>query len=205
MGLSYYSSELCTAKQAFYLDKLVDEKDIPEDMRTAIKAGMKVGNITKKSASMWLDILFKAKNIGGGSTAPKILEVGFYKDNEGIVWTVVKSKSSSNLYAKQVTNHGFAYVEGAVKNLTLSMKMTLDEIRAHGMATGICCNCAAELSDPISIFIGLGTSCGPNLMGKPAYSQARKDAKNDPVVVEALFHIEVREAAQAAEKVSVGA
>jgi hypothetical protein len=170
-------------KQLHYIIKLVDQKIISEAWRAAIKDQLAAGTIDKKDASTYLDMLFKATDL---PIAGKVTEVGFYRDAQGTVWTVIKSKASGSLYAKQVTAHGFTYVSGAIKGLKADMKMTVDEIRAYGMETGICANCAAELSDPISIFIGLGTTCGPNLMGKDAYSAAKKAAKADPATAEAI-------------------
>ena len=76
--------------------------------------------------------------------------------------------------------------------------MTAEEVRVHSRHIGICANCSVELSDPISIEIGLGTHCGPSILGSDNYKAARKAAKLVPAVAEALAKIKAEKAAEKA-------
>lgn len=129
--------------------------------------------------------------------ADKVTEVGFYLHDE-VVYKVVASKTSGRLYAKKVTARGFEYDGGAIFKLAASEKMTAEEVRVWSRTTGICANCSAELSDPVSVEIGLGTHCGPAILGSEAYKAARKAAKLVPAVAEALAKIKAEKAAEKA-------
>jgi hypothetical protein len=126
----------------------------------------------------------------------KVTEVGFYL-HEGIAYKVVKS-GAGRLYAKKVTKRGFVYDSGAIFTLAASELMTAEEVRVHSRHIGICANCSVELSDPISIEIGLGTHCGPSILGSDNYKAARKAAKLVPAVAEALAKIKAEKAAEKA-------
>ena len=102
----------------------------------------------------------------------RVSEEGFYKDAAGDVFKVVTSRSG-RLYAKMTTARGLVYVEGAMRGLFADMKMTGEEIAAHGVANCYCVNCSTPLTDPTSKRIGLGTSCGPAILGKEGYKAAR--------------------------------
>jgi hypothetical protein len=190
-----------SAKQLYWINKLVDEKNISEIDRSDIHADLDAGILTTKSAGVWLDLLFGASNrpVAGAVTEP-----GFYR-HDGNVYVVVLGKNSGRLYAKKVTAYGFDFdaAKGVFRSLKADAKMTVDEIRAFGCETGICANCAAELSDPISIFVGLGPTCAPRLMGKESYSAVKKEAKAHPATAAALAAIKARKEAATAELVSV--
>lgn len=177
------STAPATENQMKWIVKLVDEKVITDELRTEIKRGIKTCSITKKDASRFLDELFGAPNV---PVPGAITEPGFYRF-EDQVYRVVKAKTNPNkLYAKLVTSTGFVYAKGAMAFLRAEHQMDVEAICHYGMSTGVCANCATLLTDPVSIHIGLGTKCGPTLMGKPAYNAARKAAEDDPKVAEAL-------------------
>lgn len=129
--------------------------------------------------------------------ADKVTEVGFYL-HDGQAYKVVASKTSGKLYAKKVTKGGFVYDGGAIFKLSATELMTAEQVRVWSRTCGICANCSAELSDPISVEIGLGTHCGPAILGSEAYKAARKAAKLVPAVAEALAKIKAEKAAEKA-------
>lgn len=178
------NTEYASEKQMYWITKTLGEKAISDELRREIERGLKRNDITKKQAGQYLDILFN-KTTPNLVKAGAVTEIGFYRDGEGLVYRVKKS-GIGKLYAQEVTAYGFAYRAGKVNDLTASMKMTSEEIRAYGCETGICANCSTLLTDPISIFVGLGTKCGPTIMGKDAYSAAKKAAKADPATAAAL-------------------
>jgi hypothetical protein len=69
------------------------------------------------------------------------------------------------------------YDGGAVRKLDARQIMTPEQARQYGIATGVCANCGESLSDPLSVGIGLGTSCGPKILGRPEYNAARRAVK----------------------------
>lgn len=111
----------------------------------------------------------------------KVTVPGFYRNADG-VYKVVQAKYTTRLYANRVTAKGFEYEKGAFFNLFADQAMTSEEVRAHGCQTGVCANCSIELTDPISVQIGLGTSCGPSILGKEAYKGHRKAVLEIPEV-----------------------
>jgi hypothetical protein len=168
------NTNLASDKQLYWIVKLVDEKTITEELRAEIRRGIKRNDITKKDASRFLDALFAAQS---PVAADAVTEAGFYA-YENKVYRVKAAKSTGNLYAQLVTAHGFNYeaAKGMMKVLKAAMKMTGEQIAAYGQKTGICANCSALLTDPASIAIGLGTVCGPKILGKEAYKASYKAA-----------------------------
>jgi hypothetical protein len=126
----------------------------------------------------------------------KVTEIGFYLHG-GIAYKVVKS-GIGRLYAKRVTPSGFVFEEGAIHTLSATELMTAEEVRVYSRSCGICANCSVSLEDPISVEIGLGTSCGPNILGRETYNAARRAAKLVPWVAEALAKIKAEKAAEKA-------
>lgn len=53
----------------------------------------------------------------------------------------------------------FEYAQGAIRNLSSATLMTMDEAKAYGALYGVCCVCAAVLTDERSIAAGIGPVC----------------------------------------------
>lgn len=85
---------------------------------------------------------------------------GMYR-KDGKIYRVQKSRQSGFLYAKLLNpeNRCFEYAAGAMRELCESDRMTLEEAKAFGVETGVCCVCAALLTDPKSIAAGIGPIC----------------------------------------------
>ena len=187
-----------TDKQLYWIDRTLATKQIDADVATEIRRQLDAG-LNTKQAGAWLDLLFAApdKPVAGAVTEP-----GLYI-HSGEVSKVQSNKAGTNLYAKKlvISESGrspFVYEGGAIRNLTASEKLTPEQARQFGLTTGVCANCGERLEDPISIAIGLGTTCGPRIMGKEAYSAAKKTAKADPETASAITAREDRrKAAQA--------
>jgi hypothetical protein len=105
-----------------------------------------------------------------------VTEEGFYLF-DGQAYKVIGSRDGSFHYARLVTGHGLKKAPGVFNKLTSAMKMTPEQIAAYGVRTRVCVNCSHTLSDPASQRVGLGTECGPNILGKDAYKVAYKAAK----------------------------
>lgn len=154
------------------------------------KYGNVFATIARPQAVVTAEVTVAARPV-----ADKVTEVGFYL-HDGEVYKVVKGKQSGRPYAKKVTSNGFAYDGGAIFKLSASELMTAEEVRVWSRSRGICANCSDDLSDPISVEIGLGTKCGPDILGRETYNAARRAAKLVPWVAEALAKIKAEKAAE---------
>ena len=155
-------------------------------MIAEISAQLDAG-MTGRQAGTWLDFLFAQpdKPVEGAVSEP-----GLYAA-DGKYFKVQANRAGTNLYAKKlvISESGrspFVYEGGAIRTLKASEKLTGEQARQFGLTTGVCVNCGERLEDPISIAIGLGTTCGPRIMGKEAYSAAKKTAKADPEIATAI-------------------
>lgn len=98
-------------------------------------------------------------------TTPAVpLSPGMYRDPaSGSVWKVQAGRDSGNLYAKvlRVLDGGavFDYDAGAIRRIRPEWRMTLEEAAEFGRATGVCCCCGRELTNPASIEAGIGPIC----------------------------------------------
>lgn len=115
------------------------------------------------------------------ATGAKVTEPGMYR-HEGIVYRVVRSKSSTNLYAKRLeielgsdgrvakdTRPSFVYAQGAMAWLRATDRMSDEELAELGQATGVCQDCGSLLTHPESVARGRGPVCSGE-----GYSTKRK-------------------------------
>jgi hypothetical protein len=160
-----------------------------EDMRKldAELAGRTEDYITGKSAagawesaarggdvSAWIDkMISKLKELrasqAAAAPATEELEDGMYAtvvDGTRRVFKIVHAvHGSGRQYAKELVvaeDGGAASWErapGMVRKLTAADKMSLDEAKAFGRIYGVCCRCAAPLTDETSIAAGIGPIC----------------------------------------------
>lgn len=117
---------------------------------------------------------------------PVDLEAGMYRLGETIYKVQVAVHGSGRPYAKRLSPTGyckqigcedrqefhddvshqfqpdwaFEYAPGAIKELQPEHRMSLDEAKAFGAIYGICCVCAATLTNEVSIEAGIGPVCG---------------------------------------------
>lgn len=183
-----------------FILNLLAERQVGDDAANRLRVRIANNDLNTSDAMAAIEWLKRQPKIAATaparSTSVTITEPGFYRLGEA-VYRVQQSKNSSNLYAKAVTAHGWDYEagKGKVFQLTAEMKMSGAEIAAFGVNTGICANCSIQLDDPISKEIGLGTSCGPKLLGRPEYNAARKAAKAQPHVAVQLAAIKAAKTA----------
>lgn len=98
-----------------------------------------------------------------------VTEDGMYQTKDGSVYKVqIAKQGSGRLYAKKLTEHtdsdgttswSFVFAPGAVNRLKASDKMTLEQAQEFGKLYGVCCRCAADLTDEESIARGMGPIC----------------------------------------------
>jgi hypothetical protein len=180
-----------TAPQIRYIEALVSERLIDLAGINSIAEELEEG-ITKARASELISALkATAKKVRPTQTTlpvqvvqrARISAEGFYKNDQGQVFKVVRTQDGQRFYAKLTTARGLEYVPGAMSGLFADMKMTGEAIAAHGVANAYCVNCSHELEDPTSKHIGLGTSCGPSILGKEGYKAAKARVADRPDVI----------------------
>lgn len=116
---------------------------------------------------------------------PGDLDAGMYRMGEDVYKVQVAVHGSGRPYAKRLAateycgecgreswNHSetnnhefktewkFDYAPGAIQQLKPEMRMTLEEAKEFGAIYGICCVCAAILTNEKSIEEGIGPVCG---------------------------------------------
>lgn len=89
------------------------------------------------------------------------IEEGMY-NHDGQIYRVQRSRESGNLYAKKLdsTTQKFAYAPGAMRSIVATDRMTIEAAKSYGREFGVCCVCARELSNPVSVEAGIGPVCG---------------------------------------------
>lgn len=160
-----------TPKQIGFYRKLVDERrgtlgeTLADDMLAAFES------LTKRAASEAIDAVMAIartpKPVAAAASAEprQAIEVGMYRVGEAI-YKVQKARESSNLYAKLLsgsieTGFTFEYERGAIAKVQAEgVRLSLEEAKAFGRETGTCCVCAAVLTNPESIALGIGPICG---------------------------------------------
>jgi hypothetical protein len=109
-----------------------------------------------------------ARRTQRAAAAAKVTEdlaIGMYRNPEtAVIYRVVKSRESGRLYAKRLTvlnanSASFSYDGGAIYRIKPEWRLSLDDAKAWGLHYGICCVCAANLSDPKSVAEGIGPVC----------------------------------------------
>lgn len=97
--------------------------------------------------------------------ANPVSELGMYRNAEGVMFRVKRSRQSGNLYAMrfvpeaQAKADRFVYERGGVFRLSADMRMTVEQAQLVGVQFGICCVCGAELTATESVANGIGPVC----------------------------------------------
>jgi len=97
--------------------------------------------------------------------ANPVSEVGMYRNADGVMFRVKRSRQSGNLYAERVIpeaprkSERFVYERGGIYRLSADMRMTLEQAQMFGVQFGICCVCGAELTATESVANGIGPIC----------------------------------------------
>lgn len=124
-----------------------------------------VSELSKADASKLIDVLFAARwlprEAAPSPTSDPVTE-GMYRTADGTVYKVQAARESGRLYAKVLTDDGFTYAQGAMRKLTASDRMTLEDAQEYGKLYGICCVCGRTLTNEESIINGIGPICARN-------------------------------------------
>lgn len=141
-----------TPKQISFLTTLASERGY--DLSERNPAGL-----TVREASELIEFLLALPKPTTVSFVE--LEIGMYRLSNGDIYRVQRSRESGRLYAKKLdwANNTFEFSSGAMRLITAADRMTLDEAKAWGVETGICCVCSAFLTDQKSVEAGIGPVC----------------------------------------------
>lgn len=161
MGTTYPASE----RQVSYLRSLIDGREWPEYLgsREDAVARLSDGTMDGRTASRLIDGLRGAPKI-----ATKVvgeLSEGMYRTADATIYRVQRSRESGRLYAKRMEwsltedKPRFEYDRGAIYTLTSADRMSVEDARAWGVETGVCCVCGAFLTDAKSVARGIGPVC----------------------------------------------
>jgi Family of unknown function (DUF6011) len=162
-----------TTRQTDYITILLAERDVEAHRREAIQERLDDGTMDRdyaSSAITYLKARAKVTKVPFTPLAPaynpdSALSCGMYRTPDGQIFRVHESKESGRLYAKVLVlsfdddKPHFDYAKGAIYHLLPEHRMTLDEAKAWGCETGICCVCGAFLTDPKSVTEGIGPVC----------------------------------------------
>lgn len=92
-------------------------------------------------------------------TAYIVTEPGLYRHSDGSIIKVVKSRESGRLYSKRITEDNPKGVFAPSAMYGIVELLSKEDARAFGHATGFCCVCSRELTDPVSVEAGIGPIC----------------------------------------------
>lgn len=155
-----------TEKQLAFIKSLLEQVDASNNptFTNIIKSILEDGpSLPRKSASSIIDQL---KEMPRKPRQTKYREVpeGMH-EYKGEFFKVQRAvNGSGNLYAKVLVESGpnrwdFAYAPGAIRNLSETTVLPLEEAKKFGKLYGTCCVCARTLTDERSIEEGIGPVC----------------------------------------------
>lgn len=150
-----------TTKQIDFLISLVEEAN-RLDPSTPAMARAEVEEWTAEAASEAIDTLLRSLKYLRKNVVR--LDEGLYRNKDGTVYQVRRSRTSGHLYALKVTEGTTEYAGSApLADLTLHMRLSSEEAveiaRAYGQSTGICYVCGRRLTTAQSIEQGIGPVC----------------------------------------------
>lgn len=115
--------------------------------------------LTSADASQRIDAALKAL-----ATAPRPrssspqLGPGVYRHNGG-VYRVFPAQGSGRLIAKLYVDGSWEYAGAAHRLLRAEERMSLEDVKAFGVDTGMCGICGRTLTNPESVAAGIGPVC----------------------------------------------
>jgi hypothetical protein len=141
-----------TVKQVSFIKSLISERSYSGEVD--------FGSLTSREASNLISTLLAMPKANTASPVVPVTEVGMYQLANGAIYRVKPTRQSGYLYAMRLNiEGGFDYEQGAIRKISATDKMTLEQAQAFGVATGLCCVCGAFLTDPKSVAQGIGPVC----------------------------------------------
>ena len=154
-------------KQVDYLRSLMGKREWPSHLsltRGDVEERLSDGTLDGRTAYTLIDALKAAPF--AATKAVGELSVGMYRTADGTIYRVHESRETGRKYAKRLEydlegsgKPRFDYDRGAIYRLTAADRMSVEEARAWGVETGVCCVCGTFLTDPKSVARGIGPVC----------------------------------------------
>lgn len=152
-------------RQVSYLRSLIEGREWPDYVgdRSVALARLSDGTMDGSAASRLIDILRGAPKVATKRVGD--LSEGMYRTADATIYRVQRSRESGRLYAKRMEwsltedKPRFEYDAGAIYRLTSDDRMSVEDARAWGVETGVCCVCGAFLTDAKSVARGIGPVC----------------------------------------------
>lgn len=168
-----------TEAQIRFINTLKEQREVPESFLEVLRVEWAGGRFTKQAASKFIDALKTFPSKG----REERVQVSFEEIPEGMhvlsgqIYKVQVAKNGSGRkYAKALIQSGgkwsFEYSQGSISHLSAATVMPAEQAAEFGHLYGICCNCAADLTDEVSIFYGYGPVCAAN----HGWPYSKKDA-----------------------------
>lgn len=153
-------------KQVDYLRSLMGKREWPSSLsltRGDVEERLSDGTLDGRTAYTLIDALKGAPLLATKKVGA--LSVGMYRTSDGTMYRVHESRETGNLYAKRMVwdltdaKPHFEYDRGAIYRLTAEDRLSVEDARAWGVETGVCCVCGAFLTDAKSVARGIGPVC----------------------------------------------
>lgn len=95
------------------------------------------------------------------SYRPELVSEGVYRrSSDGAMFRVQTSKEGGRRYARLLLpTGGWGYEKGAIYTLKQDERLSLDQLEAWGISTGVCAICGRLLSTAESVARGIGPVC----------------------------------------------
>ena len=95
-----------------------------------------------------------------------VVDPGYYLVN-GTLFQVVTARHGGRYAKRRGENGGWIYDRGAIHTITADQRVTAEQAVRHGLATGVCLFCNAELDDRDGLgrIVGVGPVCARKHLG----------------------------------------
>lgn len=146
-------------RQIDYIASLTAQRVVPDETRAAIDA--KLAYLAPAQVSVIINNLRSLPH----RTVATVTMPGLYLVDD-TVFEVKKSRESGRSYAKRLAGKSFVYDPTAIREIPADAQpMSVDEALSFGVRHGVCVK-GHELTDELSIRLGVGPTCCKTLFGK---------------------------------------
>lgn len=140
-------SKLATPAQRAYIASLI------------AKAGSTLSLPAEATISEASDLISTLK-AQAASAVPQLVAEGIYRRSADSAMFRVQTSEQGRRYAKLLLPEGgWGYERGAIYTLKADERLTLAELEAWGISTGVCAICGRLLSTAESVARGIGPVC----------------------------------------------
>lgn len=153
--------------QKLKVERLWENSPVLEMLMENARDRWRSGQFTKTAASNVIDGLQYAPKrqepVIDSAQQVESIE-GMHRLDGKIFKVQVAKNGSGRMYAKELTGDSeegfqFVYAPGAVRKLSASTRLSLEEAKEFGALYGTCCVCSRTLTDENSIAAGIGPVC----------------------------------------------